>query len=169
MGLSFLFIALCLIVGGVLPLAMRTPGFFPSIGSSLKEAELKRFSPKKTLFIIGPTTNHPACKLQRRLLKPAIAALIREDVTVMEIYGEDQPRKNGEPVDWLDSSLLRHAMDAEAGFFVIYVDEHGKTTLRSEAPIVTVDLLSRARLDIPSTPAAPSRRRSAVLRRLSAA
>lgn len=168
MSLSFLFIALCLIVGGVLPLALRAPGLLPSIGASLKEAEPKRFSPKKTLFVIGPAANHPACKLQRRLLKPAIAALIREDVTVMEVYGEDRPRRNGEPIDWLDAALLRHAMAAETGFFVIYVDENGKTVLRSEAPIVTGDLLSRARLDIPSAPG-PSKRRSAVLRRLSAA
>lgn len=169
MGLSFLVIALCLILGGVAALALRQPSLLPHIGASLKGAEMKRFTPKKTLFIIGPTANHPPCRLQRRLLKPAIAALIREDVTVIEIYGDGRPRKNGEEIDWLDASLLRHAMDAEDGFFVIYVDEEGKTVLRSEAPILTADILRRAHLEIDPSPALVERRKSAVLKRLRAA
>lgn len=168
MGLSFLFIFLCLVLGGAAAFALRGPASVPGLGASLKEAELKRFSPRKSLFIIGPNANHPPCRLQRRLLKPALAALIREDVTVVEIYGKERPRKNGEELDWLDPSLLRHALGAEDGFYVVYVNDEGKTVLRSQAPMITADLLERTGLDIPATHSR-SRRKSAVLKRLRAA
>lgn len=168
MGLSFLFIFLCLVLGGAAAFALRGPASVPGLGASLREAELKRFSPRKSLFIIGPSANHPACRMQRRLLKPALAALIREDVTVVEIYGKDRPRKNGEALDWLDSSLLRHALGAEEGFFVVYVDDDGKTILRSQAPMITADLLEKTGLDIPAA-RTRSKRKSAILKRLRAA
>lgn len=168
MGLSFLFIFLCLVLGGAAAFALRGPASVPGLGASLKEAELKRFSPRKSLFIIGPSANHPPCRLQRRLLKPALAALIREDVTVVEIYGKERPRKNGEELDWLDPSLLRHALGAEEGFYVVYVNDEGKTVLRSQAPMITADLLERTGLDIPAT-TGRSGRKSAVLKRLRAA
>lgn len=169
MGLTVLFFALSVVLGGVAWLALRRPHVLAEIGATLKEAELKRFSPKKTLFIFGPTINHPPCRLQRRLLKPAIAALIRDDVTVMEVYGDLTPRKNGKEVDWLDPSLLRHAMNADDGFFVVYVDGEGRALLRSAAPMLAADILERIGLDAPLTLAQPSKRNSAVLRRLRAA
>lgn len=169
MGLSFFIIASCLIVGCIAAVGSFRPNLIPEIGANLRRADpIKKFSPQSTLFIIGPSANHPACRLQRRLLKPAIPALIREDVAVMEIYGDSQPRKNGEAVDWLDPSLLRHALGAEDGFFVIYVDENGKTRFQSAAPMVTADILRRAHLEI----AAPARRnnsKSSILEKLSAA
>ena len=169
MELTFAIIATCLVFGFVAALASIRPNLIPEIGASLRGAEsVKKFSPRNTLFIIGSSANHPACRMQRRLLKPAIAALIREDVCVMEVYGEDTPRQNGDPIDWLDPALLRHALDAEGGFFVIYVDGDGKTLFKSEAPMVTNDILHRARLDI----AAPQRaggRKNDVLKKLRAA
>lgn len=168
MAMSVLFIVFCLLLGGFAAVAVRSPALIPGIGKQLKDAQLKQFSPKKTLFLFGPSPNHPACRLQRRLLKPAVAALVRDDIAVMEVYGDERPRKNGEDIDWLDSSLLRHALNAEGGFYIIYVDGDGKTLLRSEAPVVTADLLERCDLDIPAGPNHP-RRRSAVLKRLRAA
>ncbi len=168
MGLSFLIIATCLCVGLIAAIGSFRPALLPEVSSGLRRIDaVKQFSPRKMLFIIGPMAGHPACRMQRRLLKPAIPALIREDVTVMEVYGEDKPRKNGEPVDWLDTSLLRHAMDAEEGFYVVYVDASGKTLFRSEAPMVTSDILSRALLDIPH----PERGnpKSTIIRKLRAA
>lgn len=170
MGLSFLFIFLCLAFGGAAAFALRGPDSAPIFGSSLKEAALKRFSPKNSLFIIGPSANHAPCRLQRRLLKPALAALIREDVTVVEVYGKDLPRKNGEELDWLDPSLLRHALGADEGFYVIYVDAEGKTALRSEAPMLAADILAKVGLEATAGPSASSaKRKSAVLKRLRAA
>lgn len=169
MGFSVLFFALALILGGVAWLAMRRPQVLAEIGATLKEAELKRFSPKNSLFIFGPSVNHPPCRLQRRLLKPAIAALIREDIVVMEVYGDGVPRKNGEEVDWLDPSLLRHAMNADNGFWVIYVDDSGKAVLRSAAPMLASDILERIGLSAPIQLPPPGRKKSAVLKRLRAA
>jgi hypothetical protein len=169
MGLSVLFFALSVILGGVAWIAMRRPQVLAEIGATLKDAELKRFTPKHSLFIFGPSLNHPPCRLQRRLLKPAIAALIREDIVVMEVYGELTPRKNGEEVDWLDPSLLRHAMNADNGFWVIYVDADGKTLLRSNAPMVAADILGRIGVDAPMQLPAPGKRKSAILKKLSAA
>ena len=166
--MSSFIIATCLIFGIVAAVASFRPTILPDLRSQFAKGDLKSFSPRKTLFIIGPCANHPACKMQRRLLKPAIAALIREDVSVIEVYGDDTPRKNGEPITWLDASLLRHAMEAETGFYVIYVDDDGKTRFRSEAPMLTVDVLSRAALDI-KPPLKPAANKSAVLRRLRAA
>jgi len=168
MSLAFLIIAACMGTGVIAAFATHGPLSLRDLGKTFSRRDLPRFSPRNTLFIIGPAANHSACKLQRRLLKPAIAALIREDVSVMEVYGDATPRKNGEPIDWLDASLLRHAMNAEEGFFVIYVDRDGKTLFRSEAPMPTVDLLREARLDIAPF-ASPRAKRSLVLRKLEAA
>lgn len=169
MGLSFFIIATCLIFGFIAAIVSFRPNLFPEIRANLRRTEaVKQFSPRKTLFLIGPAANHSACRMQRRLLKPAIPALIREDVTVMEVYGDDTPRKNGEEVEWLDPSLLRHALDAEHGFFIIYVDDAGKSCFRSEAPMVTADILRRAHLDIPP-PKGDGPAKSSVLKKLRAA
>ncbi|WP_375203716.1 hypothetical protein [Hyphococcus sp.] len=170
MELTFAIIATCLVFGFIAALASFRPNLIPEIGTSLRNAEtVKKFSPRNTLFIIGPGANHPACRMQRRLLKPAIAALIREDITVMEVYGDATPRQNGDPMDWLDPALLRHALHAEEGFFIIYVDDDGKTLFRSEAPMVTADILSRARLDISAPPKPGASRKNAILKKLRAA
>lgn len=170
MGLSFLIIATCLIFGAVAAVASFRPNLLPELNANLRNSEpIKRFSPQNTLFIVGPAAGHSACRMQRKLLKPAIPALIREDVTVMEVYGDDQPRKNGEFLDWLDPSLLRHALNAETGFFIIFVDAAGKTRFRSEAPMVTADILRHACLDITSTDQGKSGRKSSILDKLRAA
>ncbi|MAW80294.1 MAG: hypothetical protein CMI63_08640 [Parvularcula sp.] len=170
MELTFAIIATCLVFGFIAALASFRPNLIPEIGASLRAAEtVKKFSPRNTLFIIGASANHPACRMQRRLLKPAIAALIRSDVSVMEVYGDAMPRQNGDPIDWLDPSLLRHALGAEEGFFIIYVDDAGKTLFRSEAPMVTADILHQARLDISAPPRPGTSRKNAVLKKLRAA
>lgn len=147
MGLMLLIIAGCLICGLAAAFAVRNPSIAPHLAETLAQAhkpELKSFSPKRTLFLIGPDANHTACKMQRRLLKPALAALIRDEVSVVELYGATTPRKNGELMKWLDPALMRHAMNAEEGFFVIYVDDNGKTLFRNEAPMVGADILALA-------------------------
>ncbi|MEL6359714.1 MAG: hypothetical protein AAFR21_01410 [Pseudomonadota bacterium] len=148
MGLTLLILATCIVLGGIAAMTAHGPVRLPEIPRPLTKDDLKKFSPQKTLFIIGPSAGHPACRLQRRLLKPAIAALISEDVNVIEIYGDNPARRNGDPIDWLDPSLLRHAMDAEQGFFVIYVDDRGRTVMRSEAPMVTADILEKTGLRV---------------------
>ena len=169
MGLTFFIIAICLVFGAIAAIASFRPNLFPELGANLRKADpVKQFSPRNTLFIIGPTANHGACRMQRRLLKPAIPALIREDVAVIELYGEDTPRKNGEPIEWLDPALLRHAIDAERGFCLIYVDPAGKTRFRSEAPMLTEDILQQARLNI-VPPQKAKTAKSSVLKKLRAA
>ncbi|MEM8770556.1 MAG: hypothetical protein AAGD92_02795 [Pseudomonadota bacterium] len=168
--MTVLIISLCLIVGAVAALLSMRPNFVPEMTANLKRAEtVKKFSPRNTLFIIGPAVNHSACRMQRRLLKPAIPALISEDVEVIELYGLDTPRKNGELIEWLDPALLRHALAAESGFYVIYVDPEGKTRFRSEAPMVTSDILDRARITIQRANSPERSGKSKVLRRLRAA
>lgn len=178
MAETLLIIVLCLLSGGVAMLAARRPGFVaglvPRLSAALKASvtasQPKRFSPRRTLFVIGPAVNHPACRLQRRLIKPALAALIRDDIAVIEVYGDDPPRKNGAAMEWLDPALLRHALDAESGFCVIYVDQSGKTAFRSPAPVVTADLLTASGLAAAApSPRGLSKRYSEVLRRLRAA
>ncbi len=171
MGFSLFIIAICLIVGGVAAILSVRPNIAAEVTASLRKTEtVRRFTPKNTLFIVGPAANHQACRMQRRLLKPAIPALIRDDVVVMELYGDDTPRKNGEPLDWLDPALLRHAIAAGAGFNIIYVDPDGKTQFRSEAPMLTADILRQARIDtVVSNAAAPRAGKSKVLKKLRAA
>jgi hypothetical protein len=170
MVLTVLIVAICLIFGAVAYFSSRGPLPVEEIKAAIKEAEPKRFSPRKTLFIIGPTANHNACRMQRRLLKPALATLIRDDVSIFEVYGQNRPRKNGEPMDWLDASLLRHAMDAEDGFFVIYIDDAGKAVFRSEAPMLARDILARAGLGGDRGPGAGGPpKKSLVLKKLRAA
>ncbi len=169
MGLSFFIIATCLVFGSIAAVLSIRPNLLPEIGANLRRADpVKNFSPRNTLFIIGPAANHTACRMQRRLLKPAIPALIREDVSVIEVYGDDTPRKNGDPIEWLDPSLLRHALDAESGFLLIYVDPTGKALFRSEAPMVTADILRRAHLEI-DAPNRSQSSKSSILKKLRAA
>ncbi len=151
MGLMILIIAAILVFGAVGAAAARGPFELPDVPRPFSKEDVKKFSPQKTLFIVGPGVNHHACRMQRRLLRPAIALLIREDVTVIEIYGETPARRNGEAIDWLDPSLLRHAINAEDGFYVVYVDEDGKTAFRSTAPMVAADIFERANLPLEET------------------
>jgi hypothetical protein len=146
MGIVLMISAVCAIFGAVAVLATRGPLPAPDIASAIKSAEVKRFSPTRTLFVIGPGANQHACRMQRRLLKPAIPTLILRDVSVIEVYGMTRPRRNGDPMEWLDASLLRHAMDAEEGFFVIFVDDAGRTVFRNEAPMLARDILKKAGL-----------------------
>lgn len=171
-------IVLSLAFGGAALFASRRPdlatGLLPRLWSQLRSSvtasQPKRFSPRRTLFVVGPAVNHAACRLQRRLIKPALAALIRDDIAVIEVYGDEPPRKNGATMDWLDPALLRHALDAEQGFFLIYVDDQGRTTFRSPAPVVTAELLAATGLRQAQAAArAFSKRDSAVLKRLRAA
>lgn len=175
---TFFIILLCLCCGGLAAIAARRPevvaGMAPRLGAALKSqiaaSQPKRFSPRRTLFVFGPAANHAACRLQRRLIKPALAALIRDDIAVIEVYGDEPPRKNGAAMEWLDPALLRHALDAESGFFLVYIDGSGKTVFRSSAPVVTADLMRAAGLSPGATPERGfSRRDSAVLKRLRAA
>ena len=133
------------------------------------EGQKRGFSLASTLLIIGPEPNHAACRLQRKLLKPAIPLLIREDIAVMEVYGQNFPRKNGEPVAWLDPSLLRHALDADNGFHVIFVDQDGKTAFRNQAPMLTDMIAERAEINISAKNANQQSEKSDILRRLQAA
>ncbi len=171
MGFSLFIIAICLIVGGIAAIMSVRPNFAAEVTASLRKTEaVRKFTPKNTLFIVGPAANHQACRMQRRLLKPAIPALIRDDVIVMELYGEETPRKNGEPLDWLDPALLRHAIAAGPGFNIIYVDPDGKTQFRGEAPMLTADILRQAQIKIvvPGEPQSRARK-SKVLKKLRAA
>ncbi len=169
MGLTLLILATCIGFGAIAYFAAKGPLPVPNIRAAIRETEPKRFSPKNTLFIIGPSPNHNACRLQRRLLKPAIAALISEDVAVIEVYGDMRPTKNGEKMEWLDASLLRHAMNAEDGFYVVYVDQDGKTGFRSEAPMLARDIIERAKLGALRAPDESAKKKSAVLKKLRAA
>ncbi len=178
MAETLFIILLSLAFGGAAAFAARRPdlasGFFPRLWAQLKSgftaSKPKRFSPRRTLFVIGPAVNHAACRLQRRLIKPALAALIRDDIAVIEVYGDEKPRKNGATMDWLDSALLRHALDAEQGFFLIFIDDSGKTAFRSPAPVITADLLAATGLKPVEVPQRGfSKRDSAILRRLRAA
>jgi hypothetical protein len=72
-------------------------------------------------------------------------------------------------MDWLDASLLRHAMNAEEGFFVVYVDHDGKTLFRSEAPMLARDIIDRARLGVERGPGGAAPKKSLVLKKLRAA
>ncbi len=169
MGLTLLIIAVCIIFGLAAWFAAHEPIPVGAIKAAIKEAEPKRFSPKRTLFVIGPAANAHACRIQRRLLKPAIATLIGGDISVIEVYGQNRPRKNGEPMQWLDASLLRHAMDAEEGFFVIYVDDAGKTVFRREAPMLAGEIVARAGLDAGPFEEGGGKKKSLVLKKLRAA
>ena len=157
MELSFIIIAGCLAVGLVAAVTNARPNTIPDLSAGLRPNErVRTFSPKNTLFVIGPAANTQACRMQRRLLKPGLPALISNDVHIIELYGDGAPKKNGETVDWLDPALLRHAMDVQDGFATIFVDEDGKTRLRSDAPVVMADVLrffdgDEVRADDPQT------------------
>ncbi len=169
MGLSLLIILSCVLLGTFTVLASRHPVDLSALadGSSGEPGlNEQHFTPRKTMFIIGPSRGHAACNLQRRLLKPALATLIREDISVMELYGDETPYRNGAALPWLDASLLRFAMDARQGFVVLYVDENGKTLFKRNAPMLGAEVLAASGLYTPKR-TRPST--SPILQKLSAA
>ncbi len=174
-----LIIAIFLIIGGLAALSSLNPHWFSERHRAIADFKLGgsasiktkdgHFSLSKTLFIIGPSANHPACRLQRKLIKPTIPMLIRDDIAVIEIYGEHAPRRNGDVLDWIDASLLRHALGAEEGFFVVYVDQTGKTVFSKKSPMLTDMIAERANLHITPPNASPEIANSDIIRRLKAA
>lgn len=175
---SFAILAFCVAFGALAGYFNHRPDVAARVSSAISSVgkgdffahQSKQFSPRRTLFVIGAAPNHPACRLQRRLIKPALAAFIRDDISVVEVYGTAPALKNGASIAWLDPALLRHAMDAEDGFHLIFVDDAGKTAFRSLAPVVTHELLVKTGLrPEPQGPRTFSRRTSDVLRRLRAA
>ena len=84
----------------------------------------------------------------------------------MEIYGDGPPRKNGELLPWLDPSLLRHALDAEEGFAIVYVGEDGKTVFRRQSPMLTDMIAERAGLTVVPPRSVEPRPQSTILRHL---
>ncbi len=155
METTLIFLAVCLVSGSVAALFSFQPDWLPTIehandddpalrADMAETVALRRFTLQNALIIVGPDANHRACRLQRRLLKSAVPFLIREDVTIVEIYGATSPRRNGEIMSWLDSSLLRHALEAETGFALIYVDASGRTAFRRASPTLAdtiIDLM----------------------------
>lgn len=174
-----LIITFCLIVGGLAALTSFNTHWFSAHHEAV--AEFKRnespnintkngqFSVSKTLFLIGPSANHPACRLQRKLIKPTIPMLIREDIAVIEIYGDQAPRRNGDILEHIDGSLLRHAFGAEEGFFVVYVDEHGKTIFSKKSPMLTDMIAERTGLLLTPPNPSPEVANSHIIKRLKAA
>ncbi|MEM6413472.1 MAG: hypothetical protein AAF720_02315 [Pseudomonadota bacterium] len=168
MSVTLIVIGICLCFGAVAAIAARGPFSFEVRPRAFTRDDLKRFSPQKTLFIIGPSADHSACRLQRRLLKPAIALIIREDLSVIELYGDEQPLKNGDEIDWLDPDLMRHAMGVSSGFHVVYFDQEGRKTFTSNAPIVSNDLFDKIGL-MPRSETSTPETSSRVLSKLRAA
>ncbi len=186
MELVLILLSISLLLGSIATLFAFKPDWLPALFSSPSfEAEgehkgieskpvrgaksPKEFSLQNTLLIIGPEVNHPACRLQRKLLKPTIPMIIREDIAVMEVYGSNHPRKNGETLPWLDQALLRHALNAEDGFFVVYVDRNGKTLFRKQSPMLAEMIADSAGIPITPTHSPTPTHKSNILRRLQAA
>ena len=166
MSVTALFIAIGIALGLFAAATTREPVVWPSSAHPMLTHGFNQFSPRRTIFIFGTEPDNPGCQLQRRLLKPAVATIIGEDIRVIEVYANLPARQNGNEIKWLDPSLLRHAMDAESGFLLIYVDDNGQTALRSEAPVIAADIFEHAGLGAPDTIEAA---KSAVLKKLSAA
>ncbi|MEL6506580.1 MAG: hypothetical protein AAFR29_02995 [Pseudomonadota bacterium] len=180
MELTLIILAFGLIAGSVFAMLATRPTWLPELRSALQwraPAETisapggtnRNFTLRNTLIIVGPQVNHATCRLQRRLLKPAVPLLIREDVAIMEIYADGPPRRNGELLSWLDASLLRHALNAEDGFTLVFVGDDGKTVFRRQSPMLTDMIADQAGLSVtPNTPKS-THEQSAVLRHLHAA
>ncbi|MEL6111814.1 MAG: hypothetical protein AAFR20_03325 [Pseudomonadota bacterium] len=180
MELTLIILAFGLIAGSVFAMVAARPSWLPELRSALHwKAPAETISPpggtnrnftlRNTLIIVGPQVNHATCRLQRRLLKPAVPMLIREDVAIIEIYGDGPPRRNGELLSWLDASLLRHALNAEDGFTLVFVGEHGKTVFRRQSPMLTDMIADQAGLSVTPAPQKPGHQQSTVLRHLHAA
>lgn len=179
MEFALIAIAACLVIGGLAALISFRPDVLndtpaaPITDQSDHNDYIRmknvQFSLNNTLLIIGPAPNHSACRMQRKLLKPAIPLLIREDISIIEIYGDASPRKNGEVLSWLDSSLLRHALDTHDGFFVIFVDATGKTRCRKKSPMLADMIADRTGLRIQAPSKLGESVQSDIIRRLQAA
>lgn len=180
MEMTLIFLAISLIIGSIAAIFAFQPQWLPEIHQArdwkssdhdhmVAETPMRSFSLSNTLLIIGPEKDHTACQIQRRLLKPAVPLLIREDVSIMEIYGLAAPRKNGEPLAWLDPALLRHALDAEDGFSIVYVGDDGKAVFQRRSPMLTEMIIDKARLNVALPIKPKAKKRSSILAHLQAA
>ena len=164
MGLSFFIIATCLVFGFIAALVSVRPNIVPELRANLRRPEaLKQFSPRNTLFLIGPGAIIPPAGCSAVLLKPAIAgADPRRCLGYGSLWRRQRRAKNGEPIDWLDPALLRHALNAEARFFHhLSLMTNGKTLLpQRSAHGDQADILRIARcLDISAPPPGGTSRR----------
>ncbi|MEM9706142.1 MAG: hypothetical protein AAF850_08710 [Pseudomonadota bacterium] len=112
--------------------------------SKVSSDDVRVFSPKRTVFILGPDASDQTCRIQRRFLKPVLAAFIRDEIAVVEAYGDDAVRRNGEPMGWPDAMLVRHALGAGEEFALILMDDDGRVAFRSERPVVGEEVLKRS-------------------------
>lgn len=100
------------------------------------------FNPARCLFLIGPEKNDPDCTDQRRAMKPLLQTMLDHDLSIVEIYGDRPPSRNGRVIEWLDTEILRQTMNAENGFHLVYVNDQGRASFHS------IDPLSRQKIAV---------------------
>ncbi len=93
------------------------------------------FNPARCLFLIGPEKNDPDCTDQRRAMKPLLQTMLDHDLSIVEIYGDRPPSRNGRVIEWLDTEILRQTMNAENGFHLVYVNDQGRASFHSIDPL----------------------------------
>ena len=116
------------------------------------------FDLRRSIVIIGAGQNAPDCVTQRRALRPLLMRLRNAGINVVEAYGEMVPRRNGQPLEWLDCDALRRSLGARHGFHLICLDNEAEVILRGRQPVseaVLSEMIAgeeRAALPAPTPP-----------------
>ncbi|WOI53667.1 hypothetical protein [Parvularcula sp. LCG005] len=89
----------------------------------------------RSIILVGQDQNDDGCVRQRRALKPILHEIRRVHINVVEIYGNDVPRRNGQPMSWLNTRKLRRSLDVKSGFHFLCVDDQGEIGVRGRVPV----------------------------------
>lgn len=90
---------------------------------------------RRTIVIVGPHQNHPACVEQRRALRPKLMSIRAAKVNVVEVYSFAKPRRNGMEIEWADNIGLREVLRAAEGFHFLCLDDAGALVMRVRRPV----------------------------------
>ena len=119
------------------------------------------FDLRRSIVLIGPEQNAAECVAQRRALRPVLLRLRRANINVVEIYAANTPRRNGEPLEWLDGDALRRSLAARQGFHLVCLDNEAEIIVHGRRPVSTAMLEElvageeRVALPAPSTMETP--------------
>jgi hypothetical protein len=111
---------------------------------------------RRAIVIFGPEQNDVVCVMQRRALKPLLLRIRSLRISVIEVYGNAEPRKNGDLMDKADNLALRRALRARGGFHLFCLDDDGDIILHGQRAVSHAVLAELIAAEAPAALPAPS-------------
>lgn len=122
----------------------------------LRRQQVPAVDVRRAIVLFGPEQNDVVCVMQRRALKPLLMRIRSLRISVIEVYGKTEPRKNGDLMDRNDNALLRRALKARSGFHLFCLDDDGDIILHGQRAVSHAVLAELIAAEAPAALPAPS-------------